>query len=286
MPLDLVLSIDGADPTERPLVIAAREGDNASLNGIRILLAEDNLVNRTLAVALLGRRGAIVTVAVSGHEAVAAWRPNTFDVVLMDVQMPELDGLSATRRIRGLEAIAGASSRIPIIALTAHAMIGDRDRCLEAGMDGYVSKPIRAPELVAEIVRLLPVPKVESMAMEPMRASVFDLTGLRETAGDDDELVAEVIRLFIEDAPALAAAIEDAVAHGDRIALREAAHALKGAAGSLSAANVAASAAALEVLAVSTTPFAAAPALVARLRGDMSTLDRALRLIGTGAVAA
>lgn len=124
------------------------------------------------------------------------------------------------------------------------------------------------------------------MKLDPVRTGVFDLAGLRETAGEDDELVAEVIRLFIEDAPLLTAAIDKAVAQGDRIALREAAHALKGAAGSLNAANVAAAAAALEVLAVSTMSFTAAPALVARLNEDLSMLSRALPRLGDGAVAA
>ncbi len=124
------------------------------------------------------------------------------------------------------------------------------------------------------------------MTLDPVRTDVFDLEGLRETAGHDDQLVAEVIRLFVEDAPLLATAIDKAVAQEDRIALREATHALKGAAASLSAANVAAAAAALEVLAQSATPFTAASVLVERLGDDMSTLDRALRQAGAGGPAA
>jgi CheY-like chemotaxis protein/anti-sigma regulatory factor (Ser/Thr protein kinase) len=113
---------------------------------LRILLAEDSLVNQKLAVTLLKKKGHEVTVANNGKEAVALEEEGGFDVILMDVQMPEMDGLEATKLIRTRE--RGSGRRIPIIALTAHALKGDRDRCLDAGMDEYVSKPIRVPELM------------------------------------------------------------------------------------------------------------------------------------------
>ncbi len=112
----------------------------------RILLAEDNAVNQRLGRRILENGGHTVVVAANGVEALAALRRQTFDLVFMDVQMPEMDGLEATAAIRRDE--AGSSRRIPIVALTAHAMAGDRERCLAAGMDGYLSKPIRARELL------------------------------------------------------------------------------------------------------------------------------------------
>ena len=116
---------------------------------LRILLAEDNPVNRKLAIKLLEKRGHTIVVAGNGREALAAWEQQTFDLVLMDVEMPEMSGLDAAAAIRRRE--RARSTRIPIIALTAHAMKGDRDRCLEAGMDGYLAKPIRAEQLHAAI---------------------------------------------------------------------------------------------------------------------------------------
>ncbi len=119
---------------------------------LRVLLAEDSPVNQRLAIALLEKHGHSVTLANNGREAVAALDEQSFDLVLMDVQMPELDGLEATRQIRRREQDNG--HHVPILAMTAHALSGDRERCLEAGMDGYVSKPIRIQELFAAIESL------------------------------------------------------------------------------------------------------------------------------------
>ena len=116
---------------------------------LRILLAEDNVVNQRLAVKVLNKRGYCVVVAGNGKEAVAAFEQEPFDAILMDVQMPEMDGFEATGVIREKEKETG--SHIPIIAMTAHAMKGDRERCLEAGMDEYVSKPIR-PQIVVDAI--------------------------------------------------------------------------------------------------------------------------------------
>jgi CheY-like chemotaxis protein len=119
---------------------------------LRILVAEDNPVNQTVAVRLLEKQGHEVMLAHNGKEAVSLAGNQPFDVILMDVQMPEMDGFQATALIRGRE--RGRGVHIPIIALTAHAMKGDRERCLDCGMDGYLSKPIRREELYREIQRL------------------------------------------------------------------------------------------------------------------------------------
>ncbi len=118
---------------------------------LRILLAEDNLVNRRLATCLLQRRGHCVQAVETGREAVAEWSAGQFDLILMDIQMPEMDGLAATQAIRHAE--TDTADHVPIIALTAHAMAGDRQRCLDAGMDDYLTKPLAAAELFAAIGR-------------------------------------------------------------------------------------------------------------------------------------
>jgi CheY-like chemotaxis protein len=122
---------------------------------LRILLAEDNVVNQKFAVRAIEKAGHAVVVANNGHEAVDAWQRDRYDVVLMDVQMPEMDGLEATKTIRDLEQERGSERGIPIIAMTANAMKGDRERCLQAGMDGYVSKPVKRETLFAEIQKVL-----------------------------------------------------------------------------------------------------------------------------------
>jgi CheY-like chemotaxis protein len=119
---------------------------------LSVLIAEDNHVNQRVAVAILEKLGHRVTLAVNGSEAIAKWRDGEFDLVLMDVQMPEVDGFDATRAIRRDEQSRG--TRTPIIAMTAHAMTGDRERCLAAGMDDYVSKPVRKEALDAAIARV------------------------------------------------------------------------------------------------------------------------------------
>jgi CheY-like chemotaxis protein len=118
---------------------------------LRILVAEDSPVNQKLALAMLRKMGHLVTLATTGTAAVETWKRDAFDLVLMDIQMPEMDGLEATRNIRAIEQQGGP--RTPIIAMTAHAMSGDRERCLEAGMDDHVTKPINRADLAATIHR-------------------------------------------------------------------------------------------------------------------------------------
>ncbi len=125
----------------------------AAMSPLRILLAEDSVVNQKLAVALLEKRGHAVTVAATGEKALGALATGTFDVVLMDVEMPEMDGLTTTRAIRTREKQTG--NHMPIVAMTAHAMKGDRERCLEAGMDAYVAKPVHAKELFATLAAVM-----------------------------------------------------------------------------------------------------------------------------------
>jgi CheY-like chemotaxis protein len=129
----------------------------------RILLAEDNGVNQTLAVRLLEKRGYVVSVAGDGLAAVEALKNGEYDLVLMDIQMPGMDGLEATAAIRAREKLSGR--RTPIVAMTAHAIKGDEEKCLAAGMDGYVSKPIQTVELFSVIERMLN-PRARSGAID------------------------------------------------------------------------------------------------------------------------
>jgi two-component system sensor histidine kinase/response regulator len=122
-------------------------------SGLRILLAEDNVVNRAVAAAILEKRGHSLTHAADGREAIEAAGREAFDLIFMDVQMPEVDGLEATCRIRKAE--QGSGRHTPIVAMTAHAMAGDRERCLAAGMDDYLSKPLRKSALFALLDQVL-----------------------------------------------------------------------------------------------------------------------------------
>jgi len=130
-------------------------GTSKPKRALRILLAEDNAVNQKFAVRVIEKAGHSVVVANNGREAFEEWERARYDVVLMDVQMPEMDGLEATARIRDLEEQRGVAKRTPIIAMTANAMKGDKELCLEAGMDGYVSKPVKRQTMFAEIERVL-----------------------------------------------------------------------------------------------------------------------------------
>ena len=129
--------------------------DMVSLTGLLVLIAEDNPVNRKLAITLMEKLGHRVIVAEDGEQAVAAFAPGRFDLILMDMMMPTLDGMGAIARIREMEAQYGADHKTPIIAVTAHTMRGDMERFLEGGADGYVAKPIRFDELKREITRVI-----------------------------------------------------------------------------------------------------------------------------------
>jgi PAS domain S-box-containing protein len=196
----------------------------------RFLLAEDNRVNQRLAVILLERRGHSVVVANNGREVLDQLEkagPNAFDVVLMDLQMPQMDGMEATEEIRQREKRTGA--HLPIVAMTAHAMKGDRERCLEGGMDGYVSKPISLPILTAEIDRVLSgeQSKIQEPAINPGE--------LLARLDGNNELMAELAQLFLEDAPREIQKIREAQTNGDAMRLENSAHALKGSASTLGA---------------------------------------------------
>jgi PAS domain S-box-containing protein len=192
-------------------------GGGADSSPLRILLAEDNAVNQKVALALLRRLGYRADVAWNGLEALAALERQRYDVVLMDVQMPELDGLDASRRIRERWP-AGARPRI--IAMTANALLEDREACFAAGMDDYVAKPIRPEELAEALDRARPLGGDGGASLD-----AGALESLRELGGD--EFLSEMIGTFLDDAQSLLASLRGALERGDAGELRRAAHTLK-----------------------------------------------------------
>jgi PAS domain S-box-containing protein len=254
--LDTILTVVGRAECREPTRPEAVEARPETARHLRILMAEDNPVNRTIATTMLTRRGHTVVVAENGEEAVAAFdqheAPPPFDLILMDVQMPVLDGLEATGRIRRNERVSGG--HIPIVALTARAMAGDRELCLQAGMDDYVSKPLRADELMAAIERVVPAPLAP--AREPdgarpdrLRAdATFDPDTAMASVDGDAELLAEVVRIFREEARRTMTEIDRAIRDGEATSLDRAAHRLKGSLATFGARTAAALARQLETM--------------------------------------
>jgi len=229
---DAIVSVlGGAKCSERlqtPLV--TRHSVREARKRFHVLLAEDNPVNQTLAVRLLQKHGHTVVVASNGVEALRALDKESFDLVLMDVQMPEMGGFEATDHIRQREKISG--TRTPIIAMTAHAMKGDRERCLAAGMDGYVAKPVKVDELLAQMEAHVTMGREAGVAVVPDSNSggrkILDQETLLANVAGDRELLGELQGIFAAEYPKLLAEIHSAIADGSAIRLQAAAHQLKG----------------------------------------------------------
>jgi CheY-like chemotaxis protein/HPt (histidine-containing phosphotransfer) domain-containing protein len=215
---------------------------------LHILLAEDNAINSRVAVALLEKVGHSVLAVENGRLAIDALAREHFDLVLMDAQMPEMDGFEATRRIRARETADGP--RIPIISLTAQAMIGDRERCLAAGADDYVAKPIRPDLLYRALERHGPTAesshRSEPTANQPPRA--VDLDAMLDSLGGDAGLQSEVVRMFLDSAHTLVSGLCEQVAAADATGVERAAHKLKGSLAHLCAEMATGAAATLEAM--------------------------------------
>jgi CheY-like chemotaxis protein len=186
----------------------------------RVLVAEDNPVNQIVSETLLVRRGIEVELVSDGLEAVARVDPERHDAIFMDCQMPNLDGYEATARIR---ATAPDGRHIPIVAMTAHAFAGDRERCLAAGMDDYLSKPLRSEDLDPVVERWLP--RVAAPATNGGMLDEARVNGLRDVSA---ALLERVVEAFVRTTPALLEELRDAVARGDEEATRKLAHKLRG----------------------------------------------------------
>jgi CheY-like chemotaxis protein len=236
------------------------------VRSMRVLVAEDNVVNQRVASGLLRKRGHEVTVVGDGRAAVEAIAGSRFDVVLMDVQMPEMDGFEATAEIRAREKATGEHLRI--VAMTAHAMSGDRDRCLRAGMDGYISKPLDTRLLCAVVEQ-------DEVAPSPA-PPVFERGAALEGLGGDSQRLSETIQAFLVDCPVRLAAIKAAVDARDAGAICREARVLKGAAGNLSAVSLFDTAEILEQLGRDSR-FEAADAAWRRLSDEAANVLDVLR---------
>jgi CheY-like chemotaxis protein len=219
---------------------------------------------------MLERSGHSVTLAEHGGEAVAAWAPGRFDIVLMDVQMPHVDGFEATRMIREKE--AGTETHTAIVAMTAHAMVGDRERCIAAGMDEYLSKPVHRLELLRVLAwAASSAIAVPAIAPPPSDLPSLDRDGAIDRLGGDRELFDEVAALFASDAPLLLEQLRAALAIGDASSIKRAAHTLKGSSGYVGGGPAAAAALALETIGAS-RDLSAAPEAFERLEREIDRL--------------
>ncbi len=197
---------------------------------LRVLLAEDNAINQELAVRALQDQGHSVTVVENGEEAIQALSRDAYDLVFMDVQMPVMDGIEATRRIRAADSTV-LDPHVPIVAMTANAMQGDRERCLEAGMDGYVAKPV-ARQKLAEAIQTATAGCGNGSTEAPSpadRGGAIDTTAILRNVGSDRAFVARIVGMFLSECPGMLSAIEDGISAGDCEAYGRAAHTLKGA---------------------------------------------------------
>lgn len=278
---DLLTAITGAlgvgAAAAEPGLAAGAEAEVAPR---KVLLVEDNPVNRKVAVELLGRRGHRVEVASNGQEALDAIAGEAFDVVLMDVHMPMMDGLTATRAIRERE--HGSGKHLRVVALTAGATVEDRENSLAAGMDHFVTKPFRAGELYEAVesaaAEALASREGESVGTSSAAAGeepCLDWQGaLRNLEGDEDFLC-ELAEMFLEQYPNMLAAVESAVAGGVAEEIKRAAHALKGSSQVIGGKAVAAAALELEILGREANLDEAGPALE-KLRQNLAALNAAV----------
>jgi PAS domain S-box-containing protein len=259
-----------ANPPQR------RKGARLVQPTLRVLVAEDNRVNQLVVTRILEKLGHQVTVVGNGREALAAVQAGKFDLIAMDVQMPEMDGLDATIAIRTWEKTTGR--HIPIVAMTAHAMKGDRERCLAAGMDGYISKPIRVKELERAITQLIgrrnwaKVPVSEGGQAD----GVIDHAALLAGVDGNRRLLRDLIRLFLADCPKRLTEIKEAIRRGDAEGLRRAAHALKGSVGNFVAKKTLAAARRLEIIGAE-GDLATASNACAKLESELTLLSEQLR---------
>jgi PAS domain S-box-containing protein len=211
----------------------------------RMLVAEDNPTNRLVAIAQLKKLGYAADAVANGAEAISALQQKHYDIVLMDCEMPVMDGYEATRRLR-----AANMTELPIIALTAHAMSSNRDRCLQEGMSDFLTKPVDLHQLAAVLDRWLRLPQPAPAAAAPAAAadqpSPFDAAALLQRLMDDREIAAVIVTAFVEDFPSQVSTVRTCIDEGDARSARVKAHALKGSAASVSADRISTQAFAIE----------------------------------------
>ncbi len=245
------LGIGARDLEQEPVLEDVNPNKNILPENLQVLLAEDNLVNQKLAARILEKHGCSVQTVNNGEEAINALKKDRFDIVLMDVQMPGMDGIEATRIIRGsLE--SGFDPRIPIIAITAHAFDEDRQRCLSAGMNSCITKPFKQQELIAEIQRLVTGKDHARTVIEkdpPENGNAIETMEVLERLGNDEELLEELWGIFIADAPKQMIALKEAIEGSQAFLVERQAHSLKGSAANIGAKAVGEKAFKIEVIA-------------------------------------
>jgi two-component system, sensor histidine kinase and response regulator len=244
------------------------------LISVRVLLAEDNPVNQHLVARILEKRGHEVAVTSDGRQAAEAAAEQRYDVVLMDIEMPVMDGFAATARIREQE---NGSPRVPVVAMTAHVTERDRERCFAAGMDDYLAKPIRADELLRVVGDIEAAISIARPAA-PARQSVFDRAAVMLYFGDDCELIGDAVESFLAAYPRFLANIKDALAGDDARQLERAAHTLKGSVANFHSVATDAAATALEQCGHESRMVEAGAALTA-LEAAMTDLQPALIML-------
>ncbi len=233
-PAPVSLPDPGPDPGPAPVPASAPAAVSVSApvrsgRGLHILVAEDNEVNQELMEYVLKRDGHKVTLASDGQQVLEVLKDNSFDVILMDAQMPRLDGLETTSVIRRQEAQAGTGQHIPIIAITAHALQGDREKCLAAGMDEYLAKPVKSGKLL-QIVRSLTSAQPDQDAPEARPGeSVFNREELLDHVGHDLAILQRMVSVFVESTPRRLEAIGRAISMHDGATLQSQIHKLRGA---------------------------------------------------------
>jgi signal transduction histidine kinase/DNA-binding response OmpR family regulator len=228
--LAAILTVLGQRSSGATIDLITRYSLRETPRGLRILLVEDNRVNQVVVLRMLEKMGHTVKIACNGREAMSFTAAEIFDLVFMDVQMPEMDGLTATRNIRGREKKTGL--HIPIIAMTAHAMKGDKERCLEAGMDGYISKPVSSKE-IEDMISTIAVTETATPTLIEVQAApsppiAWDRAKALERVDGDEQLLQEVVQIFLEESPKQLAKLRQAVTVGDADLLERAAHSMKG----------------------------------------------------------
>ncbi len=248
-----------------------------SARKLRILVAEDNSVNQAVIMRVLQKMGHAPVLAQTGKEAMALASAEKFDVAFMDIQMPEMDGLAATAAIRASE--KNSRTHLPIFAMTAHAMAGDRERCLRAGMDGYITKPVRFSDIEQTLSSLSSPSSTPIQTADPT-ASNWNQAEALGRVGGDEELLQEMCQIFLEESPKLLQKLQQAVAGGNAEEVMRAAHSLKGECGCLCATRAAVAARQLEEIGRNQDLSHASAALavleqeMAGLLLDLTALDR------------
>jgi two-component system sensor histidine kinase/response regulator len=253
-----------------PLV--TRHSLRESSRKLHILVAEDNAVNQTVILRVLGKMGHSSVLACTGKEALALAFEQKFDLAFMDVQMPEMDGLAATEAIRQREKESG--NHLPIFAMTAHAMKGDRERCLQAGMDGYITKPIRFSDIEKTLFSFSNAPPVSAPSL-PAKIPWGKAEALERLGGDED-LLRQVCQIFLDESPNLLRKLQEAISDTDAEAVMRAAHSLKGELSYLGASLAAQAARELEGLG-NENNLSRAPELFTVLERELAGLRLALK---------